>query len=129
MRTPALLFVTAILAIAQPAQPPIASNPIVDVEGTIQKVQIAPGQGMPYLELQSGKDTFKVYLGPVRFLMEQNFNPKAGTQVKVKGYKMNPDIMAISVAIPSENKSIKLRDDKGWPVWRGGMMGRGMGRQ
>ena len=85
---------------------------------------------MPYLELQSGKDSLKVYLGPVRFLMEQNFNPKAGTQIKVKGYKMNPDIVAISVTVPSENKTLKLRDEQGWPVWRGGMMmGHGMGKQ
>lgn len=119
-------FITASAALhaVQPSQPAVAANPVVTVEGTVQKVQIAPGQGMPYLELQSGEDTIKVYLGPVRFLMEQDFNPKAGTVVSVKGYKMNPDVVAISITIPSEKKTVKLRDEKGWPVWRGGMMGR-----
>lgn len=130
MNTSVLTFVLtgfgAVLCTAQPSQPPIASNPVVTVEGKIQKVQIAQGQGMPYIELLSGESVFKVYLGPVRFLMEQDFNPKAGMQVTVKGYKMNPDLVAISVTVPSEKKTLKLRDDKGWPVWRGGMMGRGM---
>ncbi len=130
MKTLALMFTLfgAALSTAQPAQPPIASNPIVTVEGKIQKVQIAQGQGMPFIELQSAEGTFRVYLGPVRFLMEQDFNPKAGTQISVKGYKMNPDIVAISVTVPAEKKTLTLRDDKGWPVWRGGRMGHGMMR-
>jgi hypothetical protein len=113
-----LLFVGTALAAA--AQPPIASNPVVTVEGTIQKVQLAQGQGMPYLEVESGGVVTKVYLGSMRYLMEQNFNPKAGTQVTVKGYKTNPDVIAIEVTIPSGKKTLKLRDEKGWPLWRGG---------
>lgn len=112
-----LLFAGAALAAAQP---PIASSPVVTVEGTIQKVQLAQGQGMPYLEVESGGAVTKVYLGSIRYLMEQNFNPKAGTQVTVKGYKTNPDVIAIEVTIPSEKKTLKLRDEKGWPLWRGG---------
>lgn len=137
MKTPALVIAvasaTTIIWPLRAAQPPVASNPTVMVEGKIQKVQITPGQGMPFIELQSGESTVKVFLGPVRFLMEQDFNPKAGMTVRVKGYRMNPDIVAISVTIPSEKRTLKLRDEKGWPMWRGGMMGRGamrgMGRQ
>jgi hypothetical protein len=124
MRLPSLLlFVgTALTALAQP---PIASNPVVNIEGTIQKVQLAQGQGTPYLEVQSGAILTKVYLGSMRYLMEQDFNPKAGMQVVVSGYKTDPDVVAITVTIPSEKKTLKLRDDKGWPLWRGG---RGAGR-
>jgi hypothetical protein len=129
MKTLALMFTFALYGAAQNvAQPAIASNPVVTVEGKIQKVQIARGQGMPFIELQSVEGTIKVYLGPVRFLMEQDFNPKAGMQISVKGYNMNPDVVAISVTIPAEKKTLKLRDDKGWPVWRGGVMGHGMMR-
>ena len=125
LATGALAFLPRLAG--QPAEPPIASNPIVTVEGKILKVQITPGQGMPYVELQAGQDTLRVYLGPVRFLMEQGFNPKAGTEVIVKGYKMNPDVVAISIAIPAEKRTLKLRDEHGWPVWRGGMTGQGRG--
>jgi len=54
----------------------------------------------------------------MRYLMEQNFNPKAGEQVKVKGYKLPSGIMAIEVKLGPEGKTIKLRDESGWPVWR-----------
>lgn len=112
---------------AQTDKPAIASNPVVTLKGTVQKVQLAQGRGMPYLEVQGGGEVVKVYLGSVRYLMEQGFNPKAGAEVTVKGYKMNPDVIAITVTIASEKKTLKLRDDDGWPLWRGGMM-RGGGR-
>ena len=117
-----IVALAAVSLFSQPAKPPIASNPVVTVEGKVRKVQIAQGQGMPFLELETGDETIKVYLGAMRYLMEQDFNPKAGVQVSVKGYKMNPDIIAISVTIPSEKKTLKLRDENGWPLWRGGMM-------
>lgn len=110
---------------AQPARAPIASNPVVTLEGTIQKVQIDRGQGMPYLEVQSGEKTTKVYLGSMRYLMQQNFNPKAGTPASIKGYQMNSDVIAITVSLPRENKMLRLRDENGFPVWGGGRMGRG----
>jgi hypothetical protein len=122
------LFISA-LAAAQPQRAPIASNPVVTIEGKIQKVQIDRGQGMPFLELQSGEKTFKVYLGSIRYLMEQNFNPKAGTQASVKGYQSDSDITAITVTLAGEKKTLRLRDDNGYPLWRGGMMMRRMRRE
>jgi hypothetical protein len=122
-----LLTLTPGFSSAQPVRPPIASNPVVSMEGKVLKVQIAQGQGMPYLELQSGGHTTKVYLGPMRYLMEQNFNPKSGTQISVTGYQMNPGVIAISVTIPSERRTLKLRDANGFPLWRGGMMMQGKG--
>lgn len=108
------------------ARPPIASSPVVTVEGRVEKVQISMGQGMPFLEVKSAERVSKVYLGPMRFLMEQNFNPKSGEQVKATGYQLGSDIVGISVTLPAQNKVVKLRDENGYPVWRGGMMG-GMG--
>jgi hypothetical protein len=63
----------------------------------------------------------------MRFLMEQNFTPRAGDQVKASGYQLGADIVGISVTLPEQNKTLKLRDENGYPVWRGGMMG-GMGK-
>jgi hypothetical protein len=61
-----------------------------------------------------------VILGSMRYLMEQNFNPKAGVQAQVKGYKLPATVIAIEVRLPAENLTLKLRDENGWPLWRGG---------
>lgn len=107
---------------------PITSNPIVEVKGRIQKVQLIPGQGTPYVEVESEGKTSKVILGSMRYLMEKNFNPKAGQDIVVKGYKVGEDVYAIQLDIPSENKSLKLRDENGHPLWIQGFQRQGKGR-
>jgi hypothetical protein len=101
---------------------PISSNPIVEIRGAIAEVQIASGQGMPSLTIKQGSGSTKVYLGAMHYLISENFSPKAGQQVVVKGYKSNDSIIAIQVNLPAEQKTIKFRDEKGWPLWRGGPM-------
>ena len=106
------------------ARAPIASNPVVDIKGKVTKVQIAPGQGMPFVEVEQGSQSSKVILGSMRYLMQQNFNPKAGETVSVKGYRAGADVYAIEVSV-SGGASLQLRDNAGWPVWQGrGRMGR-----
>jgi exonuclease VII large subunit len=107
------------------SQPLIASNPKVEVKGRIQKVQLAQGRGMPYLEVKTGETITQVTLGSMRYLMEQDFNPKAGDEVVVKGYKGQSDVVAISVTLRGEGKVLHLRDENGWPLWQGGRFGRG----
>lgn len=119
-----ILSAAGALAEDQPFRPPIASKPVVTIEGKIRKVQLAMGQGMPYLDVESSDaKVTKVYLGSMRYLMEQNFNPKAGAEVTVKGYKLDPEVIAITVTLPGEKKTLKLRDENGFPVWRGPGMG------
>ena len=106
------------------ARAPIASNPIVELKGKITAVQIAWGQGMPSLEIAEGGQKTRVVLGSMRHLMQQDFNPKAGDEVSVKGYKSGTDIFAITVAVAG-GTVLRLRDDNGWPIWAGrGRMGR-----
>jgi len=124
----ALLAGLPLLAQRSAAQAPIASNPIVLVRGKITKVQTAAGQGMPTLEVDQGGMTTKVLLGSMRYLMQNNFNPKAGQEVEVKGYKTADLVVAISVTLVAENKTLQLRDESGWPLWQGGRRGRGTGR-
>ena len=127
MKSLALLALIAAGAWAADGQPkaPIANNPVVEIKGKITKVQVAPGQGMPFVEVQAGGRTSKVYLGSMRYLMEQNFTPKAGAEVDVRGYKTGDDVVAITVTIDG-GKPLKLRDESGYPVWMGGP-GRGRG--
>ena len=102
------------------AAAPIASNPIVELAGVIEQVHTAPGQGMPYLDVKRGNETTRVYLGSMRYLIAENFNPKAGQEVMVKGYKSNEAVVAREITLTAEKKTLKLRDDKGWPLWMGG---------
>jgi hypothetical protein len=105
-------------------QAPIAGNPKVELKGRIQSVQLARGQGTPFLMVKTGDATTRVFLGSMRYLMEQNFNPKAGAEIIVKGYKVGEDVYAISVTLAADSKVLHLRDDDGRPLWQGGRYGR-----
>lgn len=119
----ALLGVPALLAQQSENKAPIAANPVVELTGTIARVQVTPGQGMPMIEVSTSKGTVKVVLGSMRYLVQQNFNPKAGEPVQVKGYQVNQDVVAIRVELPESKKSLVLRDDNGRPVWMQGRYG------
>lgn len=102
------------------AAAPIAANPVVEIGGTISEVHIALGQGMPYVEVKKGSETTRLYLGAMHYLIAQDFNPKTGQQVLAKGYKITGGVVGIQVTLPAEKKTLKLRDENGWPLWRGG---------
>ncbi len=125
------------LAAAQTPAPatkaPISTNPIVDIQGTIVSLKMMPGQGMPVMEVSGARTgPVTVWLGSLRYLMEQKFSPKVGDTVEVKGYSLRnqdqeEEIVAIQVKLGGQ--VLKLRDENGWPVWRGGGPGFGMMRQ
>jgi hypothetical protein len=104
-----------------------SDNRSIEIKGQIAKVGIARGQGMPSLDVKadSGK-TWKVWLGSMRFLMEQNFSPKAGQDVRVKGFPATAadEMTAQTVTLTETKQTIRLRDEQGFPLWRG-PMGRG----
>lgn len=108
------------------AAAPVASNPVVEVSGAIRAVHISHGQGMPYLEVQKGSEITRLYLGAMHYLIAQDFNPKTGQRVIARGYKTTDGVAGIQVTLIAEKKTLKLRDEKGWPLWRGGrQQGRG----
>lgn len=109
------------------AKPPIADNPIVEVRGAITRVQLAMGQGMPFVEVNTAKGPLKLYLGSMRYLMQENFTPKAGDLLEAKGYQTGESVVAIIVELPASKKVLKLRDDNGWPLWMGGRRRGGAG--
>jgi hypothetical protein len=125
MRTTVLasiLMLCSGLVFAQRA--PIASSPQADVEGTVKQVQTVPGQCMPFMMVEVSAAPVRVYLGSLRYLVEQNFNPRAGDKVRVHGYKFGEDIMAATVTNETTGQTLQFRDANGWPLWRGGGMRR-----
>ncbi len=123
---PAVLFLLLLrpawgFDLDDPPRPPVAGNPVVDVKGTVSKVQIAPGQGMPFLELTSTQGSIRLMLGSMRYLMQEDFNPKAGEAIEARGYRMaDGTVVGIRVELPGQRKTLKLRDENGWPLWMGG---------
>jgi hypothetical protein len=55
----------------------------------------------------------------MRYLMEKNFNPKAGATAIVKGFRNGDVIVAREIEIPEQKLRIELRDKDGAPLWRG----------
>ncbi len=98
----------------------MASGATVDIKGRVAAVQITPGAGMPFVTVKSGDQKIKVHLGSMRYLMGQGFNPKVDEEILVKAYKWNDDLVAISVTLPGQGKTVRLRDEDGRPLWRGG---------
>ena len=123
-----LAVASAVLAQPSGLQAPITGSPKVELKGKIEKIQLARGQGMPYLEVRTTGKSVRVVLGSMRYLMEQDFNPKAGDEVSVTGYKVNDGVVAITVTLPATGKVLRLRDEAGRPVWMGGRRGQPMNR-
>lgn len=109
----------AVMAVEGPAKAPIASNPVVELTGPIVRVNpFGAASSMPSLEIATKTGTVKVILGSMRYLLEKNFNPKAGAEVYVRGYKLDSGVVAIEIR--QAGKTLLLRDEQGWPMWRGG---------
>jgi len=112
---------------------PIATRPPIEIRGRILKVATELGQGMPALEVEVGGQSWKVWLGSMRYLVENNFNPKAGQRVTVKGFRPaseNNELWAMTVTLEDTRQTIRLRDEAGWPAWRrGGGHSGGPGRR
>ncbi len=75
---------------------------------------------MPSIDLKTEDGTKPILLGSMRYLMQNNFNPKAGWLATVKGFEFNGQIVAREIEIPSENITLKLRAEDGTPLWRRG---------
>lgn len=122
MRRRRFLF-CSLLAVTAAAQTPAEAPRKVEIKGTVEQVRIAPGQGMPYIEVRDAKGLHRIQLGSMRYLFEHNFNPKAGQQAEVKGLQVGGSVMAQVVTLPAEKITLQLRDEEGTPLWRMGRYG------
>lgn len=116
----ASLVLLSSVSYAHAQQVPARAGLLVEIHGTIQQAQISRGQGMPYLVVSQTNKPVRVYLGSIRYLIEQNFNPKVGQEVSVKGFQVADGLVAATVALTGSDRVLKLRDENGGPLWRGG---------
>jgi hypothetical protein len=121
------LLAGCLAVLARPAMAdedaPIAANPKVTFAGVITQVNLSPGNGPSSLQVERDGKPVTVFLGPLRYLIAQNFSPKAGQPVSVRGYESGNSVVAIEVTLTQEDKTLKLRDAEGRPLWRGGWHG------
>lgn len=82
------------------------------------------GEGM-HLMLKTETETIPVHLGPVWYLDEQKVSVKAGDVVEITGsrttFEEKPVILASGIA--TTDSKIRLRDDRGVPLWAGNPQG------
>jgi hypothetical protein len=101
-------------------------NSVTTVSGEVAAVEkYTPGRGgSSYglrFTLKNDKETMPVILGPVWYVEQQHFAVAAKDQVEVKGSRLSiqgqPTIIAQEVK--KGDKVLRLRDDKGAPLWIG----------
>ncbi|MBL8227060.1 MAG: hypothetical protein JNL98_01230 [Bryobacterales bacterium] len=113
-------FAFAALVLAgQPARMPEARR--VEVKGMIHVVSADGRGGPPSLVVKSDdQKNWTVYLGSIRYLIDQNFNPKAGERIELVGFSQaEGEVAAAEVTLPASRKTLRLRDAEGKPLWRG----------
>lgn len=100
-------------------------NTVETIQGKITEVSYMPGKKNAammgvHVTVTTDAETIPVHLGPVWFLNEQEKLEK-GDQITVTGSRITfegaPAIIAVTVK--RNQMTLRLRDQNGFPVWRG----------
>lgn len=111
-----------------------SAQSIVTITGTIAKVSMGAGQGMPSITVRVGNTDYLVLLGPYRVLMNSKIEFELGQVVEVKGFQdLRNSNAYVATEITVGGETLVLRDTSGAPNagagagmrQRGGMMGMG----
>lgn len=116
---PLLLVFAIVLPATQPSE--FGGSRKAECKGVIEVVHVEWKGGPPSLsiKLDDGQQ-WTVYLGSLRYLIDNNFSPKAGQRIEVEGFLFaEGQLMAIRVSLPEIKKTLRLRDADGRPLWRG----------
>jgi hypothetical protein len=95
------------------------------ISGEVTKVeQITLMKGMSsgvHLVVKTEKETIDVHLGPAWYIENQDVKIKLGDKLEIKGSRITfqgkPAIIAAEMKKGEE--TLRLRDEKGFPVWAG----------
>lgn len=102
-----------------------ADAPKVSFTGVVDRVALDAGPSLCSLTVREKDQTHTVILGSVRYLLDQDFSPKAGDTIKVQGFRLEDDrVAARRVELPGQKKKLDFRDGEGRPLWSGGARNR-----
>jgi len=104
-------------------------NTVQTVTGDILTIETATntrntgGYGVGiHLLMKVDKDTVSVHLGPAAFVSRQGVKLEVKDRIEVRGSKVTlagkPTIIAAE--FKKGDKTVRLRDDSGFPLWGGG---------
>ena len=87
--------------------------------------RVAPGMHPPGLVLKTDEESITVDLGPPWFLNQQAFTLKEGDNLEVTGSKNATDHQTVILAaeVKKDGQTLKLRDEKGLPLWQEKVVG------
>lgn len=73
------------------------------------------------LVLKTEAGSITVHLGPPWYVGQQGFQAEVGDTLEVTGSKItrNQQTILLASEVKWDDKSLKLRDDQGYPLWRG----------
>ncbi len=66
----------------------------------------------------------------MRYLVENDFNPRAGQRVVITGFRPSEDsdeLWAATITLQDLRRTLRLRDEMGRPLWRQAGVGRKLG--
>lgn len=91
---------------------------IVSVNGYTSRREISQGV---HLLVDTGKETVEVFLAPSWYLEDRDFVIAPEDKIVITGSRINLDGEAAIVAreIKKGNATLVLRDENGFPLWRG----------
>ncbi len=99
---------------------------VTTLRGTASTVTVVPSRGGRrggmHLALASGGQATDVHLGPTWYLQQEGFDLAKGDSIEVTGSMIGEDGERFLIAreIRKGEKTLKLRDEQGIPVWSGG---------
>jgi hypothetical protein len=102
----------------RPVVPETVSGEVIDV----YQVTARQGRGVgEHLLMKTNKETIDVYLGPAWVLENENFSVEPGESLEIRGSRVTDSWMSAMIAteVKKGNEILTLRDEYGFPMWRG----------
>jgi hypothetical protein len=90
---------------------------------SVDKLTGPRGGAGVHVTLKTDKaETVAVHLGPAWYLDKQSLTVKQGDKLTVRGSRVSFDDKPAIIAaeVTKEGQTLRLRDEKGVPVWAGG---------
>jgi hypothetical protein len=94
----------------------------VELKGQITNIRLAAGS-IPSVTVAALQGAVEVHLGSMAYLVTNGFNPKLGEQAVIKALLTQGGYVAVVITLPAQKVTLRLRDDEGRPLWRGGRRG------